>query len=381
MKKKVLHFIHGLNTGGAETLVKDYVLGLDKSKYDVSILCYEHRDSSYENILEKAGIEIIYACDNMRLWNKKGIIPKIIDHYQLYFVLRKKLKEINPDILHTHLNVNRYVKFARLSKNIKIFHTVHTEPQKIWFNGSFQRKRDFQAAKWLVRHHRQRMIVLHNDMQQEVNKLFHISDAVVLNNGINFSAFENAKSKDEMRVKLGISQDSFVIGHVGRFVESKNHMFLINVFKKIYDCDKNAFLLMVGEGEEKKIVKNIMDNSPMKKNYLILSNRSDIADIMRAMDVFIFPSKYEGLGIVLIEAQKSGLPCWVSDTVPSYAKVTNLVNFCSLDISEKEWAEKILKTKNREHQETFIDKRKMVPPEWDMKNVIKRLEKIYEGII
>lgn len=176
-------------------------------------------------------------------------------------------------------------------------------------------------------------------------------------------------------------KDSFVIGHVGRFSEQKNHIFLTKIFREIYTRDKNTFLLMIGAGEEKNKIKSIMDNSPMKDSYLILSNRSDIADLMQAMDVFVFPSKFEGLGIVLIEAQKSGLPCFASDSIPIYAKVTNLVNFYSLNIDEKEWAKEILKFRNMEYRNEFIKQSGEVSSEWDMKNVINKLEQIYEGVI
>ena len=378
MKKKIVHFIHGLNTGGAEVLVKNYALGLDKSKYDVIILCYEHRESPLEIILKNADIKVVYACDDMKLWNKKGIIPKIINHYQLYFAIKKKLRDLRPDILHTHLTVNRYVKFAHLPKNTKVFYTVHSEPEKIWFNGNWQGKRDFQAAKWMVKHYRQRMIVLHEKMRQEVNNLFQVSDSIILNNGIRFSDFENPKSKRQIRLELGIPQDCFVLGHVGRFSKSKNHKFLINIFQTIYESDKNAFLLMVGSGDEKDRIESILNNSLMKKNYLILSNRNDIFDIMQAMDVFVFPSLYEGLGIVLIEAQKSGLPCFVADTVPSYVKVTSLVKFYPLDMNEKYWAQEILKIRGKGN---FEKQNIELPFDWDMKNVIKKLEQIYEGII
>ena len=374
MKKKIVHLIHGLNTGGAETLVKNYALGIDETKYEITILCYEHRNSLYEAILKNAGKRVIYVCDDMKLWNRKGIIPKIINHYQLYFAIRKKLRELKPDILHTHLTVNRYVKFAHLPQKTKIFHTVHSEPKKIWFNGGFQRKKDFQAVKWLIKHYGQRMIVLHEEMKQEVNELFHVSNSIVLNNGISFTDFENCKSKCQVRKELGIAQESFVIGHVGRFSEPKNHKFLIKVFQEIFANEKNVFLLMVGSGEEENSIRQILNDSPMKNNYLILSNRSDIADIMQAMDVFVFPSLYEGLGIALIEAQKSGLPCFVSERVPLYAKVTDLVDVCSLNKGEKYWAKEILKAKENPPKGNIE-----VPTEWDMKNVIKKLERIYEG--
>lgn len=381
MKKRVVHFIHGLNTGGAETLVKNYLLGLDKSKYDCSVLCYEHQNSPYASILENAGIKIVYACDDMRMWNKRGLIPKVINHYQLFFVIRKKLAMLNPDILHTHLPVNRYVKFARLAKQTRLFHTVHSEPQKLWFNGEFQRKLDFMAAKWLVEHRNQRMIVLHDGMKQEVDKLFNVSNSIVLNNGICFSEFEKARDKYEVRDELGIPRDSFVIGHVGRFSEEKNHVFLVKVFKEVYEREKKAFLLMVGTGDEKDRIMSILENSPMRKSFLILSNRSDIPDLMQTMDVFVLPSLYEGFGIVMVEAQKSGLPCLASDTIPSYAKITDLVEFRSLDDSEKEWANAVLNVRNGDCKKDASGKMVGVPPEWDIKNVVKRLEQVYDGVI
>ncbi len=378
-KKKIVHFIHGLSMGGAETLVKDYVLGFDKEKYDVSVLCYEHYDSPYEAILRNAGIKVFYVCDDMKLWGKKGIIPKVWNHYQLYFEIRKKLRAMQPDILHTHLTVNTYVWFAHLPKTVKLFHTVHNEPRELWFDGHFLRKIDFKATCQLIQRKNQRMIVLHDKMRHEVNRLFHISNAVVLNNGIRFSVFERAKSKEVVREELQIPRKAFVIGHVGRFSDQKNHAFLLRVFKEIYACDPNAFLLMVGAGEEKKKYQQQLDHSPMKEHYRILSNRSDVADIMQAMDVFVFPSKYEGLGIVLIEAQKSGLPCFSSDAVPDYTKVTNLVTFLSLDQDEKEWAGEVLRMKDDEYRKNFVKQGGEVPASWDMKQVVKRLENIYEG--
>ena len=112
---------------------------------------------------------------------------------------------------------------------------------------------------------------------------------------------------------------------------------------------------------------------------MILSNRSDVADIMQAMDVFVFPSQFEGLGIVLIEAQKSGLPCFASDQVPSFAKVTNLVKFCSLSAGAEDWAREILKISDSNYRNELIVQGGEVPATWDMKNVIKKLERIYEG--
>ena len=117
----------------------------------------------------------------------------------------------------------------------------------------------------------------------------------------------------------------------------------------------------------------------MKEHYRILSNRSDVADIMQAMDVFVFPSRYEGLSVTMVEAQKIGLPCFVSDAVSSDTKVTGLVTFLSLEQDEKEWAGEVLKMKDSTIRKSFVNHGGEVPAIWDMKQVVKRLENIYEG--
>lgn len=373
MKKKIVQFIHGLNTGGAETLVKNYCLGLDKSKYDVTVLCYERLDSPYGKILTDAGIEILYACDRMKLWRKKGIVPKVINNFQLYLVLGRMLRELNPDILHTHLPINGYVWFARLSKDTEIFHTLHNELDMLWPCRSVKSYFDLKAAKWLVKNHGMRLIALHDDMRREANELFNVDDTIVLNNGIDFTRFQNTKSKLEIRGELNIPRNAFVLGHVGRFNYQKNHKFLVEIFLKVYKQNKNTYLLMIGHGEELSSVKNSLEASPAKNNFQILSNRKDVPDLLSAMDVFVFPSRFEGLGIVLIEAQKMMLPCVVSDSVPQYAKQTDYVRFLSLDNLDA-WVSVILNIEedNEEFQQTELS------ADWDIKNVILRLQKIYE---
>ena len=254
---------------------------------------------------------------------------------------------MQPDILHTHLTVNTYVWFAHLPKTVKLFHTVHSEPLALWFDGHFLRKIDFKATCRLIQYRKQRMIVLHDKMRQEVNRLFHINNAVVLNNGIRFSVFERAKSKEEVREALQIPQQAFVIGHVGRFSDEKNHAFLLRVFKEIYACDPNAFLLMVGAGEEKEKYQQQLDRSPMKEHYRILSNRSDVADIMQAMDVFVLPSLYEGLPVTMVETQAASLPCIISDKIPTECILTEgLVDILPLSAAPAIWAEKILEKRD-----------------------------------
>lgn len=368
---RVLQFIHGLNTGGAETLVKNYVLNMDQNIFEPIVLCLEHiKDSPYEKILEDNHIKVIYICDKIKLYQSKNIFLRALNHIKRKYAVKKVIQNLKPDIVHFHLFLSDYIKFAKLSKKAKIFYTVHSEPSILWDKKIKKKAHDFQVMKWLVKNYKVRFIVLHENMRKEINMLFKVKDSIILNNGVDFSAYTKIKGKKEMRKELKIPQDALVIGHVGRFDYQKNHTFLVKVFKRIYMHNKKAFLLMIGSGPLLNDIEKELNKSNLSDHYIILQNRSDIPDVLSTMDAFVFPSLYEGLGIALIEAQKAKLPCFISDAVPDAAIISNYTNKLPLKDSPEEWAEKILSYKMPE-QIILNDK------EWDIKEITKKLEKIY----
>lgn len=369
MKKKILHLIHGLTMGGAETLVKEYCLNLDKSRYDVSILCFYKYDTPYETLLENAGIPITYI-DDYSNRKRNGKLKNLSALGRRIRFVKEYIQREHPDVIHSHLTLNGYVLLAKPDPGIKLVHTVHSEPKKLW-NSKLSRRIDLYAAKRLVKKYHMQFITLHESMRVEVNELFGVTDSVVLNNGIDFRRFEQAASKETVRVREGIPQDAFVVGHVGRFTPAKNHKMLIEIFEKIAQKRENSFLLMVGNGALKQEMEQMLKDRKLEERSLILSNRTDIPDLLNAMDVFVFPSLHEGLGITLIEAQKMKLPCIISDTVPQSAVISNLVTAVSLKETPAFWAEKILQPV--EKQVSYKDLEK-----WDMAYVAKELEKIYE---
>ena len=370
-RKKVLQFIHGFSMGGAEKLVSEYCLKLNKEKYEVSVLCFHRYNTPYEQILKDSGIKVVYASDHIKNYDKIAFqYPgRILMLTKRWFFLRKYLREAKPDVLHLHMALSIYALAANLSKDIKMLRTVHNEPKKRWDN-SLGRRIDFWATKQLVKKHRLQFITLHDEMRKEVNELFGVDNSLVLNNGIDFSVFESACPKEAVREREGIARDAYVIGHVGRFNKQKNHKLLVEVFAEIYKKNPKAFLLMIGNGSLQKETENRLKELGLEGKYKILSNRTDIPDLMNTMDKFIFPSNYEGLGIVLIEAQKIGLECIISHVVPKAATVSNLVKRIDLNASAAEWAEEIENFHVKEVEYFGID-------EWDMKRVVLRLEEYY----
>lgn len=369
MKKKVVQLIHGLTMGGAETLVKEYCLNLDKDKYEVSVLCFYKYGTPYEKIIEDAGIKITYLANyNDRKTN--GRLKNIISIVHRYFLVKKFLRVEAPDVLHTHLTLNSYVYFAKPEKNMKIVHTVHSEPQKLWNKKKLSRRIDFFAANRLVKHNQMQFIVLHEKMRLEINRMFKVKDSIVLNNGIDFRRFETAESKEKVRRRENIPQDAYVIGHVGRFSPTKNHKFLVEAFEKISKKKENAFLLLVGNGTTKKEIQDLLKEKELDKKSLILSDRTDIPDLLNTMDIFVFPSFHEGLPITLIEAQKVGLPCIISDTIPKDVIISNLVTSVSLMESADFWSEKIINCNVAEIEYDGLNA-------WDMKCIVEKLQQIY----
>ena len=366
--KKIMQVVSTLTTGGAETLVKNYALNFNKKKFDVVILSFGHvKGTPYESLLKKNGIRVVYADEHSPFKNHFGVIARAFNYFYRYVTVRMIIKRENPDIIHIHMPVNARIKFARPNRNVTMFYTVHNEPKSIWFSGKFGRKRDFKAAKWLVKHYGMRFIVLHETMKKEVDRLFGVNDSRVLNNGVDVTLYRN-DNKETMRKKLGIPEDAFVVGHIGRFAVVKNHGFLVDVFNKI--GRNNKYLLLVGDGPEKlKIIKKI-HNEGLEDCCLILSNRSDIPDILSAMDVFVFPSLYEGLPVSLIEAQESNLPCFVSDKVSQHAFISNLITALPIEAGAAKWSGSIMQYKKP--RKIVVD-----DSEWDIKKITKKLEQIY----
>lgn len=372
-RKKVMHVISSLQIGGAETLVKNYMLNFDSTNMDFILLCLGRSKAPlYEDNLLENGVSVIYADEKSPFRRGSGVLPKSLNHCYRYLMIRRIIRKEKPDILHIHSPICERIKFACPSKSTLIFYTVHTDPEKMWLEAGLKRRRDFMALHWLVRQYDVYFIVLHNDMKKQIVEMFNTSKVIVLNNGVDISNYRTLTDGRNVRQKLGIPADAFVIGHIGRFAEVKNHDFLVEIFQKMRT--HNKFLLMIGSGEEKnKIVSKINDYG-FNGRYLVLSSRSDIPELLSAMDVFVFPSKYEGLGIALVEAQEAKIPCFVSDRVPEHATISNLVTRFSLDDSPEKWARAI---------ESYKKPKSVVvkDEEWDIKKITMRLQRLYMEVL
>ena len=201
----------------------------------------------------------------------------------------------------------------------------------------------------------------------------------VLNNAVDTVKFVfNPQMRQQMRSALHIKENAVVIGHVGRFVEAKNHLFLIDVFSKIFKRNSNAVLLLIGDGElrpeiERAIVEKQLDNA-----VILTGVRPNVWDYYQAMDVFLFPSVYEGLPVSMVEAQAAGLPCCVSANVPRDAAITDLVDYLPLENGAEKWAEIVLEKAGKPR----VDMRNEIQAAgFDVASTANWLEKYYLNVV
>lgn len=197
---------------------------------------------------------------------------------------------------------------------------------------------------------------------------------ILLNNAIDLDEFSYKPDiRDEYRKKLNL-ENAFVIGWVGRMCYPKNPEMIIDIFNGVCKDVPNAKLLLAGDGELREAVENKINNYGIAYKVLILGNRSDVPALLQAMDVFILPSRFEGLSFTLIESQTAGLKCLTSEYVPKEAKITSNLEF--LPYNTKIWVDKIVEIANNPYPRNDMSK-DVVKAGYSIREQVKILEKIY----
>ena len=160
-----------------------------------------------------------------------------------------------------------------------------------------------------------------------------------LHNAVDLDVYNyDSQKRKKIREELNIKPEQLVVGHIGRFNYQKNHEFLLDIFSSIQSKRKDAVLLLVGDGEKKEEIISKIDRLGLTQNVILTGIRSDIPDLLSSMDVFVFPSFFEGMPNTIIEAQATGMPCILSDSITKEAEITNLLEYLSLSEDCNKWA-------------------------------------------
>ena len=319
-----------MNRGGLETMLMNYYRHVDREKVQFDFLEHRKERSAYDDEIESLGGRI-YRLPRLVPW-RKGYLAALnlfFDEHPEYKVVHVHQDCLSSVILKVAAQHNIPVRIAHShnanqNKNLKY-------PIKLWYRRSIPRYatnlfacgRD--AGDWM----------------------FNGAPYQIVNNAIDAVAYScDPEKRIEMRQKLGL-RDELVVGHVGRFNPQKNHLFLLDIFAVLLKKEPNAALLLVGGGEDMPKIQAKAQTLGIEEHVRFLGIRSDVADLMQAMDVFVFPSLYEGLPVTMVEAQAAGLACLISDKVPPECILTdNLVDILPLSADPETWAEKILEKRN-----------------------------------
>lgn len=326
---KVLHVIGAMDRAGAETMIMNYYRAIDRNEIQFDFLVHTDRHCDYDDEIEALGGKIY------RLPCFTGL------NYLQYKTACRRFFAEHPeiDIVHGHIGscASVYLPEAKRNGKITICHSHRSKgslsPAEMAFRlATFQNKR---SADYYMACSEQAGRDRFGSNMVEQDNFF------ILKNAIDLERFDSTEEQRLAAKKLlGISEKP-VFGHVGRFTEAKNHPFLIETFRKITETLPDAQLLLVGRGENEGEIRKLVEEEGLGSSIHFLGIREDVSTVMAAMDVFLFPSLWEGLGIVAIEAQASGLPCVVSDGVPSEAAILPSTKRLSLT-SATEWAQEAL---------------------------------------
>lgn len=322
---RVLHVVTYMGRGGLETMLMNYYRHIDRSKVQFDFLTHRQGHFEYDDEIEELGGKIYHLPKlnpfsiSYRKELKRFFLShkeyKIIHVHQdcMSSVILKVAKECNVPVRIAHSHANSQDK--NIKYPIKLFYKQFIPKYATELMACSK-----SAGDWM----------------------FEGTPYKVVKNAIDIDVYKFDEDKyAEMRKKLGVNDSEILIGHIGRFSPAKNHKFLIEVFD-IIRHKVNAKLLLVGDGNLRQEIEKEISELGLKGNVMLAGVQTDVSIYLQAMDVFVLPSLYEGLGIVAIEAQAAGIPCVISDRIPTETIISDSVEIMSLNDKKELWADRII---------------------------------------
>ncbi|WP_064091687.1 glycosyltransferase family 1 protein [Rossellomorea aquimaris] len=327
--KRILHVVGAMNRAGTETMLMNLYRNINHKEIQFDFISYNQEEAHYDEEIKSLGGRII------KLSNTQSV-------KELYLAIKK----FGPyQAVHAHTLFHCGIAtFAAWLAGVKIrvshAHTTYDKSEKLI------RKIYIKLMSYIIKSFSTHLLAC----SKEAGRYLYGKKGVLHShysyfpNVIDYSKFIDTPNRkiNEFKVETGLG-NSVVIGHIGRFIEAKNHDFLINILKCIVKKDASIKLLLVGDGDLKEHIEKRVEIEGIINNVRLVGIREDIETVLHSLDVFVFPSIYEGLGLVLLEAQATGIPCVVSEAIQPEADLQlNLVSTLYLKEGPNKWAEEIL---------------------------------------
>lgn len=358
---RILHCVVNMNRGGAETLIMNIYRNVDRNRIQFDFLT--SREGVFDNEIKEMGGRVYR-------------IPYIteIGPFKYARLLRAFFKENHEyKILHCHMDRTSGVVLREAAKTgipVRIAHSHSTKSEGNITN----RLVKAYYAKYIGK------CATHKFACSEVAARFlfkNSNNIILLKNGIQTEKYRyNQDKRTEIRKMIGVD-DKFVIGHIGRFSEPKNHIFLLKIFNELCQKRKDSVLCLIGSGKLEGSIKKMAVKFGIDESVVFLGSRPNVWEYLNAFDVFCFPSLYEGFPIAVLEAQASGLKCIVSDVISNEINVTENVENISLKEPATVWAEKIVENM---HYDRIDMTTTIKAAGYDIADIAVQLQEYYESI-
>lgn len=362
---RILHVMGGLPRAGCETWVMQVFRKINRDQYKFDFLVHTKEPCYYDEEARALGGRIIpcvplsnpakYAVNFFRILKENGpydCVQSHVQHFSGYIMLLSSMAGVPVRITHSHTgqlengsSPLRWSYLRGMELLVRAFSTsglaVSTEAANALFPRNWQ-----SDKRWSVQH-----------------------------GGIDIEKFRCVKDRTLVRAQLGVPADAFVVGHTGRFAEAKNHRFLIDVAREVLTIRQDAHFLLVGDGPLRVEIEDLVNKLGLGAHFTLTGVRSDIPDLLGAMDLFLFPSLYEGMPNAVLEAQACGLPCVMSGVISKEADaVPRLIRRVSLESSATSWAKAVC-----EHEcSSRMCNDKM--DQHDINSSIQRLCRFYDSV-
>jgi glycosyltransferase involved in cell wall biosynthesis len=370
---RVLHVVGGMNRGGAETWLMNVLRNIDRQRFQMDFLVHRNEPCAYDDEVLALGSKIIPCLSPSQPWLYARNFRQILRKYGPY------------DVVHSHVHhFSGYVLWLAKQGGIpvRIAHS-HIDSSPLEAEAGWPRRLYLAGMKVLIAHH----ATLGLGCSRIANLDLFGSDyktnlqSQILYCGIDLTPFQESIDRCEIRAELGIPADTFVVGHVGRFQEQKNHRFLLEIFAEVIKRKPQSYLLLVGEGPLRSTVEQQASEMGLQDRVIFAGNRSDVSRLMMgAMDVFLFPSLCEGLPLVLLEAQVARLPMILANNISEEVDVIkSLIRRVELAQMASIWADAVSAVCN--NSKSNIDHLSLFENSpFNIFYSIKELEKIYDTL-
>lgn len=371
---RILHVVGGMNRGGVETWLMHVLRHIDRDRFQMDFLVHTEKPCPYDDEARALGSKIIPCLSPSKPWLYGRNFKRILREYGPY------------DIVHSHVHhFSGYVLYLAKQAGVpvRIAHS-HNDTSAIDAKAGLHRQLYLSLTKWSI------SWCSTVGLGCSCNAVADLFGAAwktdtrwqVLDYGVDLKPFYDRVDSIGVRAELGIPADAFVIGHIGRFETQKNHLFLLEIAAEVAKQEQKMHLLLIGDGSLRSDIEQKVVQMGLSDRVTFAGNRSDVPRLMlKAVDVFLFPSLHEGLGLVLIEAQAAGLPCVFSDVVPEEADLVRpLLQRISLSKSASIWAEAVRSARSNASAISQRDALAIVEnTPFNIAASVKKLTEVYEA--